>query len=70
MSFASSMEAKEFLIARIVEEASRQQVPLSDLERFRLRASDSSISRPAIRSSPTVWPGTTGFSVLSRTKGC
>jgi hypothetical protein len=40
MSFASSMEAKEFLVSRIVEEASRQQVRLSELERKMLYFSE------------------------------
>jgi hypothetical protein len=40
MSFASSMEAKEFLVSRIVEEASRQHVRLSELERKMLYFSE------------------------------
>jgi len=33
MNFTSSMAAKEFIVSRIAEEASRQQVGLSELER-------------------------------------
>ena len=40
MSFASSMEAKEFLVSRIVEEASRRRVRLSELERKMLYFSE------------------------------
>jgi hypothetical protein len=40
ISFASSREAKEFLVSRIVEEASRRRVRLSELERKMLYFSE------------------------------
>jgi hypothetical protein len=41
MSFSSSMEAKQFLISRIAEEARRQRIPLSELEQKMLFFSES-----------------------------
>jgi hypothetical protein len=46
MNFKTSMEAKEFLVARIAAEANREQVPLSDLERKMLFFSESYATLP------------------------
>jgi len=46
MSFKNSMEAKEFLVYRIVKEAERRHVPLSETERKMLHFSESCPTLP------------------------
>jgi hypothetical protein len=46
MSFKNSMEAKEFLVSRIVKEAERRHVPLSETERKMLYFSESCPTLP------------------------
>jgi hypothetical protein len=48
MSFASSMEAKEFLVSRIIEEARKRHVRLSELERKMLYFSEGHPTLPDI----------------------
>jgi hypothetical protein len=48
MSFASSMEAKEFLVSRITEEAKKRHVRLSELERKMLYFSEGYPTLPDI----------------------
>ena len=48
MSFASSMEAKEFLVSRIIEEARKRHVRLSELERKMLYFSEGYPTLPDI----------------------
>jgi hypothetical protein len=47
-TFASSREAKEFLISKIVEEAQRENISLSDTERKMLYFSETAWSLPNI----------------------
>jgi hypothetical protein len=46
--FHSAREAKEFLISRIVEEARRENIPLSEVERKMLYFSETDWTLPDI----------------------
>jgi hypothetical protein len=47
-AFHSGREAKEFLISRIVEEAQRENIPLSEIERKMLYFTESGWTLPDI----------------------
>jgi hypothetical protein len=53
-AFHSGREAKEFLISRIVEEAQRENIPLSEIERKMLYFTESGWTLPDIMKLTTI----------------